>query len=233
MLYAQIHNNRVKVTTLASQINPRKEVLNTKSLQYQYSDGESFKFPDIHCGKKDKLLILGSSGVGKSTLLHLLGGLLKAHNGSILLNNQEMVGMKATALDKFRGDNIGIIFQKNHFIASLSVLENLKIAQFFGGKEDERKCRNLLERLNILDKANKSINTLSEGEKQRVAIARALVNNPALILADEPTSALDDQNCNEVIRLLEEQARDADAALVIVTHDTRLKENMSNQITLL
>ena len=177
-------------------------------------------------------MIIGSSGVGKSTLLHLLGGLLNAQNGSIQLNGKEMVGMKASILDKFRGDNIGIIFQKNHFVASLSVWENLKIAQFFGGEEDDSKCEELLGRLNILDKAQKSISTLSEGEKQRVAIARALVNNPALILADEPTSALDDANCDEVIKLLEEQAGLAEAALVIVTHDTRLKEKVSNQITL-
>ena len=207
-------------------------MLNTKSLQYQYRDGQSFKFPDISCEKKDKLLILGSSGVGKSTLLHLLGGLLNPQSGSIILNQKEMAGMNHSTLDKFRGRNIGIVFQKNHFVASISVLENLKIAQFFGGKEDEDKCRNLLERLNILDKANKAINTLSEGEKQRVAIARAIVNNPSLILADEPTSALDDQNCDEVIKLLEEQAGVADAALVIVTHDTRLKDKVSNQITL-
>ena len=207
-------------------------MLNTKSLQYQYSDGKSFEFPDISCEKKDKLLIIGSSGVGKSTLLHLLGGLLNAQNGSIQLNGKEMVGMKASILDKFRGDNIGIIFQKNHFVSSLSVWENLKIAQFFGGEEDDSKCEELLGRLNILDKAQKSISTLSEGEKQRVAIARALVNNPALILADEPTSALDDANCDEVIKLLEEQAGLAEAALVIVTHDTRLKEKVSNQITL-
>lgn len=207
-------------------------MLNTKSLQYQYSDGKSFQFPDIQCEKRDKLLVLGTSGVGKSTLLHLLGGLLNAQKGSIQLANQEMVGMSPSAMDKFRGDNIGIVFQKNHFVASLTVLENLMIAQYFGGKEDEKKCMDLLERLNIEDKADKSINTLSEGEKQRVAIARALVNNPTLILADEPTSALDDKNCEEVILLLEEQAKEAGAALVIVTHDTRLKEKVSNQITL-
>lgn len=207
-------------------------MLKTKSLQYQYTDGQSFEFPDISCDQKDKLLVLGSSGVGKSTLLHLLGGLLGAQKGSIVLNDKEMVGMGQSKLDKFRGDNIGIIFQKNHFVASLSVLENLKIAQFFGGKEDEKKCKNLLERLNILEKSNKSISTLSEGEKQRVAIARALVNNPSLILADEPTSALDDANCFEVMKLLEEQASEAKAALVIVTHDNRLKETIPNQITL-
>lgn len=207
-------------------------MLKTKSLQYQYSDGQSFKFPDISCEKRDKLLVIGSSGVGKSTLLHLLGGILNAQSGSIVLNENEMVGMGHSSLDKFRGDNIGIIFQKNHFVSSLTVLENLKIAQFFGGVEDEKRCKELLDRLNILNKADKSINTLSEGEKQRVAIARALVNNPTLILADEPTSALDDKNCEEVIALLEEQAGAADAALVIVTHDTRLKEKVSNQITL-
>jgi putative ABC transport system ATP-binding protein len=207
-------------------------VLKTKSLQYQYSDGQSFKFPDISCEKRDKLLVIGSSGVGKSTLLHLLGGILNAQNGSIVLNEKEMVGMKASSLDKFRGNNIGIVFQKNHFIASLTVLENLKMAQFFGGKEDDKRCIELLDRLNIADKANKSVNILSEGEKQRIAIARALINNPTLILADEPTSALDDANCEEVISLLEEQAGVAGAALVIVTHDTRLKEKVSNQITL-
>jgi putative ABC transport system ATP-binding protein len=209
-----------------------KYVLRTKSLQYQYSDGKSFSFPDLSCAKKEKLLIIGSSGVGKSTLLHLLGGLLNAQSGSIFLNEKDMVDMKPSALDKFRGDNIGIVFQKNHFVESISVLENLKIAQYFGGIEDEQKCLNLLKRLSILDKADKSIHTLSEGEKQRVAIARAVVNDPALILADEPTSALDDQNCNEVIQLLEEQAGEAGAALVIVTHDTRLKEKVSNQIIL-
>ncbi|MDF1697189.1 MAG: ATP-binding cassette domain-containing protein [Saprospiraceae bacterium] len=208
-------------------------MLSTKSLQYQYDDGHSFSFPDLVCGKKEKLLVLGSSGVGKSTLLHLLGGLLNAQKGSIVLGTKDLAQMKHAELDKFRGDHIGIVFQKNHFIASLSVLENLLMAQFFGGKnEDQAKCMNLLERLNIQGKANKSIRTLSEGEKQRVAIARALVNNPSLILADEPTSALDDKNCDEVIHLLEEQANIAEAALVIVTHDTRLKDKVSNQITL-
>ena len=107
------------------------------------------------------------------------------------------------------------------------------MSQYFsGGKEDVNKCKSLLDRLNIGDKAKKSINTLSEGQKQRVAIARALANSPKLILADEPTSALDDDNCKEVISLLEEQAELAGAALVIVTHDARLKDIIPNQITL-
>jgi len=208
-------------------------VLKTTSLKYKYPKGEFFDFPDIICNEREQLLVLGSSGVGKSTLLHLLGGLLTTKHGSIELGGQNMMKLNNKTLDQFRGDNIGIIFQKNHFISSLSVIDNLLMSQYFsGGKEDEAKCKSLLTRLNIEDKAYKSINTLSEGQKQRVAIARAVANNPKLILADEPTSALDDENCKEVIALLEEQAEMAGAALVIVTHDARLKDIIPNQITL-
>ena len=208
-------------------------MLKTTSLKYKYPNGESFDFPDFECKEKEQLLVLGSSGVGKSTLLHLLGGLLTTKKGSIMLAGQDMTKLSKKGLDQFRGTNIGIIFQKNHFISSLSVLDNLLMSQYFsGGKEDVNKCKSLLDRLNIGDKAKKSINTLSEGQKQRVAIARALANSPKLILADEPTSALDDDNCKEVISLLEEQAELAGAALVIVTHDARLKDIIPNQITL-
>lgn len=208
-------------------------MLITTSLKYKYPNGESFDFPDFECKAKEQLLVLGSSGVGKSTLLHLLGGLLSTKKGAIELGGQDMTKLTNKALDQFRGTNIGIIFQKNHFISSLSVLDNLLMSQYFsGGKEDEAKCKILLDRLNIGDKANKPINTLSEGQKQRVAIARALANSPKLILADEPTSALDDDNCKEVISLLEEQAELAGAALVIVTHDARLKDIIPNHITL-
>ncbi len=214
-------------------INTNRKVLKITSLKYKYPNGESFEFPDFECKEKEQLLVLGSSGVGKSTLLHLLGGLLTTKHGSIELGGTNMTKLSSKALDQFRGTNIGIIFQKNHFISSLSVLENLLMSQYFsGGNEDEAKCKSLLDRLNIADKANKLINTLSEGQKQRVAIARAVANSPKLILADEPTSALDDDNCREVITLLEEQAELAGAALIIVTHDARLKDIIPNQIIL-
>lgn len=208
-------------------------MLHTESLTYQYPDGESFVFPNLICKTNEQLLVLGSSGVGKSTLLHLLGGLLTAQSGVISIGGQKMTTLQGGALDKFRGDHIGIIFQKNHFVASLSVVENLMIAQYFGmGREDRKQCLSLLDQLGMSDKADEKIANLSEGQKQRVAIARALVNSPKVILADEPTSALDDENCLKVINLLEEQAKAADAALIIVTHDARLKDVVSNQITL-
>jgi len=97
---------------------------------------------------------------------------------------------------------------------------------------DENRCKGLLDDLQIANKSNRMINELSQGETQRVAIARALVNNPAVILADEPTSALDDKNCEAVLQLLSIQAKQSGAALVIVTHDTRLKEMIDNKITI-
>jgi len=150
-----------------------------------------------------------------------------------MIGDTDLTKLSKSDLDRFRGEHIGIVFQKNHFIESLSVLENLEMARYFADNSvDDRKCRQLLERLNLSDKSNASISTLSEGQKQRVAIARSLINQPKLILADEPTSALDDDNCAEVVRLLEEQAELEKAALVIVTHDNRLKNIIPQQITL-
>jgi ABC-type lipoprotein export system ATPase subunit len=208
-------------------------MISTQNLKYTYSGGALLEFPDFSCDAKDVMLILGTSGVGKTTLLHLLGGILTAQQGSIRINDTEINKLSGSALDKFRGQNIGIVFQQNHFVHSINVLENVLLAQSMAGNPtDKKQCMTLLERLNIGHKAKKSIRNLSEGEKQRVAIARALVNSPRLILADEPTSALDDANCNEVLSLLEEQAKAVGSALIVVTHDTRLKDKIAHRIIL-
>jgi len=208
-------------------------MLETSLLSYKYKSGPRFSFPDMRCNSKEQLVILGQSGVGKSTLLHLLGGLMKPKGGTITIGEQEITKFSGRKMDIFRGNNIGIIFQQNHFISALTVLDNLLLAQSLAGNaENKSRCMSLLDRLNIGDKARKNTNSLSQGERQRVAIARAMVNNPKLILADEPTSALDDENCDEVIKLLRDQAANENAALVIVTHDGRLKDVISNQIIL-
>ena len=205
----------------------------TKDLSYKYADGPAIVFPDMHCDATDKMLILGTSGVGKTTLLHLLGGILTSQKGAIKINETEINTLSGSQLDQFRGKNIGIIFQQNHFVNALNVLENITLAQSLAGnKVQVSDALTLLQRLNIGHKAKSNINELSQGERQRVAIARALINKPQLILADEPTSALDDENCDEVLNLLEEQAKAAGAALIIVTHDNRLKDKISNRIIL-
>jgi len=208
-------------------------MITTHDLTYHYSDGPSFVFPDMKCTAREQLLVLGQSGVGKSTLLHLIGGLMQPSSGSIRISDTDITKLSGRAMDSFRGNNIGIIFQQNHFVEALTVIDNLLLAQSLSGNVvDKAKCTSLLDRLNIGRKANKNTKSLSQGERQRAAIARALVNNPAVILADEPTSALDDDNCSEVLDLLREQAANEGAALVIVTHDSRLKDRIGNHIHL-
>jgi ABC-type lipoprotein export system ATPase subunit len=209
-------------------------MLTTHNLRFNYPNASTISFPNIHCKKGEQWLILGQSGSGKTTLLHLLGGLLSPNEGDIMIDETNIAQLKATALDKFRGQKIGIIFQTAHFVKSLSVEENLMLAQQLAGMPiDTSIIKQYLEKLNLGHKLKAKPNELSIGEAQRVAIARALINRPSLILADEPTSALDDKNTDEVIGLLEKQAAEVGATLLIVTHDGRLKQYFKNQIEIM
>jgi len=208
-------------------------MLQAKGLEFSYDGKKTLSFPDIICDKGEQWLLLGQSGCGKTTLLHLLGGLMPSSRGSITIADKDISSLASTQLDKFRGKHIGIIFQTSHFVKALTVQENLVLAQQLANvKVDKKRIKELLTRLNLGHKLNAKPNALSQGEQQRVAIARALVNKPDVILADEPTSALDDVNCDEVIKLLETEAREENATLLIVTHDGRLKDHFKNQIQL-
>ena len=206
-------------------------MLETKNLRFKYDNNLELNFPDIKTSKEN-LLILGASGVGKTTFLHLLSGLLKPMDGEIDLLGIKISKLKINEMDRFRGKNIGIVFQKPHFINSLTVKENLQLAQYISKKSDKNRIQSLLESLGIEDKANKKTQNLSQGEKQRVSIALAIVNSPKLILADEPTSSLDDLNCDKVINILKNQASKYKAKLIIITHDYRLKKHFKNTLSL-
>ena len=207
-------------------------MIKTKKLEFSYDNQEFFKFHDINLKKKENLLIIGKSGVGKTTLLHLLAGLLKSSSGSIELCGKNITSLSSDKLDKFRKNNIGIVFQRPHFVNSLTVKENLQLAQYIANKKNNFRIESVLKNLNIFDKAHNKINSLSQGEKQRASIAMAIINSPKLILADEPSSSLDDENCTRVIKLLKKQAREFEAQLIVITHDSRLKKHFKKSIEL-
>ena len=208
-------------------------MLQTKDLKYSYEGQTILEFPDIHCRAGEHWLLLGQSGSGKTTLLHLLGGLLSPHSGTLNVAGRDLGQLSRSALDKFRGRHIGIIFQEPHFVRALTVQQNLALAQHLAGLPvDHDRIGELLAHLLVDHKLKAKPDALSVGERQRVAIARALVNQPDIILADEPTSALDDVNCHEVINLLEKEAGEVGATLLVVTHDKRLKDQFEHRINL-
>jgi putative ABC transport system ATP-binding protein len=208
-------------------------MVEAQDLIFRYPTSKEFRYPNLHCANGETKLIIGQSGCGKTTLLQILGGLRRPKSGTVLIDKTNLRNLTGSALDKFRGLHIGFIFQQSHFVDSLSAIENLKIASMMSGTSfDAGRTAQLLDRLAIADKQFKKPSRLSQGEQQRLAIARALVNKPGLILADEPTSALDDKNTHEVVSLLEEEAKLANAALLIVTHDTRLKHHFKDSIEL-
>jgi len=207
-------------------------MIKTESLKFSYDGRKYFDFPDINLDTGENLLIIGNSGIGKTTLLHLLAGILKPESGSINISGTDISKFSDTELDKFRGDNIGIVFQKPHFISSLTINENLKLAKYLSPSKTSGDAKKILESLNIKHKYQQKPNQLSEGEKQRASIALALINSPSLILADEPTSSLDDFNCDNEIKLLKTQAKDHKAQLIVITHDARLKKHFKNNLNL-
>lgn len=208
-------------------------MIHTRQLRFGYKGSRPLTFPDIHCGKGEHALILGPSGTGKTTLLHLLGGLLTPDSGEIKIGQTDLHSLKGPSLDHFRGRHIGIIFQRSHFIRSLSAIENLMIASSLSGQAaDKLTAGKLLDQLGIGHNANKYVQQMSVGEQQRLSIARAVIHKPSLLLADEPSSALDDDNCRIMITLLQEMASSSGSNLIIVTHDNRIRDLFSNKIFL-
>ncbi len=176
----------------------------------------------LEVGDGDFVAVMGPSGSGKSTLLHLVGGLDRPTAGKIEVKGVALNQMDETALAKFRRAHIGFIFQFFNLIDNLSVRANIELPALLQSRRDRKTIRyraeTLLERLGILDQANKHPWELSGGQQQRVAIARALINHPTLLLADEPTGNLDSASGQEVLRILREFNTQGQTILM-VTHD--------------
>lgn len=204
-----------------------------KNIRHRYAGEEVLHIDDWDVRQGEHWLVLGPSGSGKTTLLHILAGILTPTEGSVSIADEDVSAMSAAQADRFRGKTIGIVFQRLHLIASLTVLDNLLLAQYLAGvRQDADGAQRLLASLGLAEKARQRPATLSFGQLQRAAVARAVVNGPRMILADEPTSNLDDRNAAATVDVLLDQARSCSATLVIATHDRRIRERFERQLTL-
>jgi len=205
-------------------------IVQAKDLSFQYPNSkQAIFFKDIEINTKEHTLLLGDSGTGKTTLLHLLSGLSKPSTGKVWINENDIYQFSNSQLDTFRGQHIGFIFQEAHLIKNLTIEENIRLAQNLAKKkEDKAAVLEVLNKVQLQDKANSYPEQLSRGQLQRAAIARAVINAPKLLVADEPTAALDDTNTQHVLDLLLQTATNFGATLLIATHDKRIKDHFTN-----
>ena len=206
-------------------------MLEAESLIKQYKQSDSVitavNRVAIKVPRGEFVAIIGTSGSGKSTLLHILAGLDKPDAGSVKVNGTEITKLGHDKLGKFRGENMGFIFQRHNLIPQFTALENILIPTMMCSKPDmsyQENLRHLVEVLDLGDRLSHLPSELSGGQCQRVAIARALINNPDILMADEPTGALDRKNADEVLNLLLKTREEFGTTLVMVTHDLAIAE---------
>ncbi len=183
----------------------------------------------------ETLAIVGASGIGKSTLLHILGTLEHPDDGRILFEEQDVFAMTADRLAAFRNRAIGFVFQFHHLLPEFTTLENVMMPALINGHPRgtaRRRARRLLTRVGLAQRLSHRVPQLSGGEQQRVALARALVQQPSLLLADEPTGNLDRQNGESIHDLLMDLNRELDMTLVVVTHNPELADLMDRRVTI-
>jgi lipoprotein-releasing system ATP-binding protein len=180
---------------------------------------------DLEVAAGEMLAIVGASGVGKSTLLHLLGGLDRSDTGAVRIGDADVTGMSDPALVEFRNRNVGFVFQSHHLLPEFDAAENvampMRVARIPRAEAD-RRASTLLARVGLGERLVHRPSMMSGGEQQRVAVARALVMQPALLLADEPTGDLDENTAESLHRLLREMHAEHGLTSVIATHNPRL-----------
>jgi putative ABC transport system ATP-binding protein len=169
------------------------------------------------------MVLVGRSGCGKTTLLHVIAGIRRADSGSIRLDGIDIARLSEAARDRYRAAKIGYIFQTFNLLPGFTALENVLLGMTFArGRKDPQRARSLLDRVGLSARASHKPTALSVGEQQRVAVARALANRPALILADEPTASVDRAHQDQIIRLIRETCREEQISLLLVSHSAEV-----------
>lgn len=177
----------------------------------------------------ERVAVVGTSGAGKTTLMHILGGLDRPSKGEVLFEGENLFALRGAALDAFRNRTVGFVFQFHQLLPEFSALENVMMPLLIGGvarAEATKKAKTFLEEVGLGHRLTHKPGALSGGEQQRVAIARALVRNPRLLLADEPTGNLDSGTSEEIMMLLNQLHRTRGLTMIIVTHNRKLAASL-------
>ena len=216
-----------------------KELIQVQRLFKSYGNGtkrvEVLKGVDLTFAQGDKAAIVGASGVGKTTFLHVLGALDRPTSGKVLYGGKDIYALDAKNLALFRNREIGFVFQFHHLLPEFNALENTMMPCLIRGlpkDESASRAEAILTLVGLKERLSHKPGELSGGEQQRVAVARALVLEPKVLLADEPTGNLDAKTGESVFGLLQEMNRIKGVTVIVVTHNLRLAETLSRQIQL-
>ena len=210
-------------------------MVSTKNITKSYGSLPILKGVSLEVSQGEIVSIVGASGAGKSTLLHILGTLEKPDSGTLMIDQTNVFELSARKLALFRNQKIGFVFQFHHLLPEFSAIENVCIPAWIAGtgkNEAMKRAMELLEILNLKDRAEHKPNELSGGEQQRVAIARALINNPAIVLADEPTGNLDSQNSKAIFDIINNLRNQLGQTFIMVTHNQELADLSDRALTM-
>jgi putative ABC transport system ATP-binding protein len=223
--------------------------LHELSKRYVAPDGSAVPVIDVprfDLADGEQVALVGGSGTGKTTLLHLIAGILTPDGGRIVYDNLnghpgaapapaalDIAQLGESARDVFRGRYVGYIFQTHHLLSGFTALENVLLGMSFTGRaHDPQWARHLLSEVGLTDRLNYRPEKLSVGQQQRVAVARALANRPRLVLADEPTGALDPKNAQAVLELIRALCSEVGASLLLVSHDPQISGQLPRVVAL-
>lgn len=175
--------------------------------------------PRFELDRNEQMVLVGASGCGKTTMLHVIAGIRRADAGVVRVDGTDITALSEAGRDRFRAAKIGYIFQTFNLLPGFSALENVLLGMTFArGRRDPQRAQMLLDRVGLAARASHKPPALSVGEQQRVAVARALANRPALILADEPTANVDHAHQDQIVALIRETCREENIGLLMVTH---------------
>jgi lipoprotein-releasing system ATP-binding protein len=215
-------------------------LLSTRDLYKSFATGEGvievLRGVNLDIARGERLAILGQSGVGKSTLLHILGTLDHPNSGQVLFEGEDVFGKSPGQLSRFRSEALGFVFQFHHLLPEFNALENVMMPGLLRGlafAEMRERAAQILCEVGLDHRLEHPVGKLSGGERQRVAVARALVLNPRLVLADEPTGNLDPATGDRVADILLALNERRETALVVVTHNSLLAERLGRAVTMI